>query len=67
MTFSIDVATSASVQTDSEPTDPTVAATVLVSLWQRNLIGLKVERFCNWQLASADAVAYLSGVNYAAA
>lgn len=60
----IDVSREASVQMDSAPTNPVVAATVLISLWQQNLIGIRAERFINWVKGRAAAVAYLSGVNW---
>lgn len=60
----IDVSREASVQMDGAPTDPVVAATVLISLWQQNLIGIRAERFVNWVKGRAAAVQYLSGVNW---
>ncbi len=61
----IDVSREATLQMDTAPTDPTVAATVLISLWQRNLIGLRAERYMNWQKRRSAAVQYISGANYA--
>lgn len=60
----IDISREATLQMDTEPTDPTVAATVLVSLWQRNLVGLRAERFINWQKRRDNAVGYISGAQY---
>lgn len=60
----IDVSREASVQMDDAPTDPVTASTVLVSLWQHNLIGIRAERFVNWVKGRAEAVQYLSGVNW---
>lgn len=60
----IDVSREASVQMDSAPTDPTDATTVLVSLWQRNLVGLKAERFITWLRARTAAVTYISAAAY---
>jgi HK97 family phage major capsid protein len=57
--LTIDVSREASVQMDSAPTDPPVAATVVVSLWQLNLIGIKAERFINWKRARLASVKYL--------
>ena len=56
----IDVSREASVQMDSAPTDVVDATTVYLSLWQRNLIGLKAERFITWKLARAAAVTYIT-------
>ena len=60
----ISVSRSATVQMDSTPTDPTVAATVLVSLYQMNLVGLRVTRFINWARGRASAARYISGATY---
>lgn len=62
----IDVSREASVQMDDAPTNPVTAATVLVSLWQHNLIGIRAERMINWVKARTAAVQYLSGVNWGA-
>jgi len=54
----IDVSREASVQMDSAPDNPPVATSVLVSLWQENLIGLRAERFVNWKRARTGSVQY---------
>lgn len=64
---SIDVSREASVQMDSVPATTTDATTVLVSLWQRNLIGLKAERFINWTRARTNSVTYLTAAAYTGA
>ena len=56
----IDASREASVQMDSAPTDTVDATTVYLSLWQRNLIGLKAERIITWKLARASAVTYIT-------
>ncbi len=56
------MSTEASLQMDSAPDNPTTATTVLVSLWQRNLVGFRAERTINWARRRPSAVAYLSGV-----
>jgi len=56
------MSTEASLQMDNAPDNPTTATTVLVSLWQRNLIGFRCERTINWARRRPSAVAYLSGV-----
>jgi HK97 family phage major capsid protein len=63
----IDVSREASVQMDSAPAAPPDATTVLVSLWQNNLVGLRAERFVNWKRGRDEAVKYVSGANYAPA
>lgn len=62
----IDASREASLQMDSAPTSPADATTVLVSLWQHNLVGLRAERFINWKRANANAVRYLTGAAYPA-
>ena len=49
---------------DDSPDNPTTATTVLVSLWQRNLVGIRAERYVNWVKARPASVQYLSGVNW---
>lgn len=61
---SIDVSREASIQMDSAPTNPTDATTVLVSLWQRNLVGLRAERMITWIRARTAAVTYISAAAY---
>jgi HK97 family phage major capsid protein len=61
--FSLDMSTEASLQMDSEPTD---GAAQLVSLWQTNRVGFKVERTMNFAKARAGAVAMIDTVNYTA-
>jgi HK97 family phage major capsid protein len=56
----VDVSREASVQMDSAPTDTVDATTVYLSLWQRNLVGLKAERFITWKLARAASVTYIT-------
>ena len=62
--FSLDISREASLQMDSAPDNPTTAATVLVSLWQRNLVGFRAERTINWAARRTSAVSYLTGVNW---
>lgn len=64
--FQIDLSREASVQMDSEPDNPTSASTVLVSFWQRNLVGFRAERTINWAKRRASAVAVLDDVNWGA-
>ncbi|MCY0330070.1 phage major capsid protein [Pseudomonas aeruginosa] len=63
----LSMSTEASLQMDNAPENPTTASTVLVSLWQRNLVGFRAERAINWARRRASAVAYLTGVNWGAA
>jgi HK97 family phage major capsid protein/HK97 family phage prohead protease len=62
----IDVSEQASVQMDDSPDDPTINTTVLISLWQNNLVGLRAERFINWAKARTGAVDRITSVAYVA-
>jgi HK97 family phage major capsid protein/HK97 family phage prohead protease len=60
----IDVSRDATVQMDSAPTDVVDATTVYLSLWQRNLVGLKAERMITWIRARTAAVRYITAAAY---
>lgn len=60
----LDASREASVQMDSAPDAPPLATTVLMSLWQNNMVGLRAERWINWQPRRAGAVAWISGAAY---
>lgn len=60
----LDVSSEASLQMDSAPTDPPVANTVFVSLWQMNMIGIRAERYINWGKRRSGAVQYITGTAY---
>jgi HK97 family phage major capsid protein/HK97 family phage prohead protease len=60
----VDVSREASVQMESVPDNPANATTVLTSLWQNNLVGLRAERFINWKRAKLEAVKYVTGASY---
>lgn len=62
--FEVDWSREASLQMDDNPDNPTSASTVLVSLWQRNLVGFLAERTINWARRRSEAVQLLSGVNW---
>jgi len=63
----IDASREASLEMLDNPTNSSAppTATSLVSLWQTNSIGIKAERFINWQKRRAQAVALVTGANYA--
>jgi HK97 family phage major capsid protein len=60
----IDVSTEASVQMETAPDSPQTASTVYASFWQRNLVGIRAERFITWTKARTDSVVYITGANY---
>lgn len=62
--FALDLSREASVQMDNAPDNPSTATTVMVSLWQRNLVGFRAERTINWKKRRTEAVQYLSGVKW---
>ena len=62
-TVEIDVTTKAALQLESTPTDPATASTVLTSLWQNNLVGLKCARFFG-AARLGESVAVINAVSY---
>jgi HK97 family phage major capsid protein/HK97 family phage prohead protease len=54
----IDVSREASLQMDTVLDNPPVATSLMQSLWQMNLVGLRAERFINWKKARAGVVQY---------
>lgn len=62
----VDSSGEASIQMDDSPTQDGLAGTgaSLVSLWQNNLLGIKVERFITWKKRRSTAAQYLSNVAY---
>ena len=61
----LDASNQASLQMDNAPTNPPTATTVMVSLWQMNMVGIRAERFINWTKRRAGAVQYITGAAYA--
>src|SRR5690606_128041 len=62
----LSMSTEASLQMDSTPDNPSTASTVMVSLWQRNLVGFRCEQTISWARRRTSAVAWLSGVSWGA-
>jgi HK97 family phage major capsid protein len=60
----IDVSREATLQLDSAPMSPPDATTVQINLWQHNLVGLRAERYINWQRARQQSVVYATGADY---
>jgi HK97 family phage major capsid protein/HK97 family phage prohead protease len=63
----IDVSREASLQLDSAPTEPTDATAVMTSLWQANLVALRVERWITWGKARSTAVDRITSAAYTGA
>lgn len=59
----LDASREASLQMDDAPAP---GATTLVSLWQNNMVGLRAERFINWQRRRPQAVGVITGADYGA-
>lgn len=57
----LDVSMEASLQMDGAPS---AGAQSLVSLWQNNMVGVRAERYINWQRRREAAVAILDSVLY---
>ncbi|CAI3795992.1 phage major capsid protein [Rheinheimera sp. MM224] len=62
----LSMSSEASLQMNNAPDSPATASTVMVSLWQTNMVGFRAERAINWSRRRASAVAYLTGVNWGA-
>jgi HK97 family phage major capsid protein/HK97 family phage prohead protease len=60
----IDVSREASVQMNDAPDNPQVATSLMTSLWQNNLVGLRAERFINWKRGLDAGVAVVTGAAY---
>jgi HK97 family phage major capsid protein len=58
------VATHTALQMDDAPDSPPTANTVLVGLWQHNLVGVGIDRYVYWQRRREGSVAYISGVPF---
>jgi HK97 family phage major capsid protein len=62
---SIDVSREATLQMNTAPDSPETASTVMINLWQHNMIAIKAERFINWKARRTTCCAYISGAKYA--
>jgi hypothetical protein len=60
----VDQTSVASLNMDSAPDSPPIAATAYVNLWQQNMVGLKVERFFGAKPVRANSVVIVTGANY---
>lgn len=61
---SVDVSREASLQMETTPDSPFTASTVMVSLWQHNMIGIRAERYITWLKRRSGAVQYINGAKY---
>jgi HK97 family phage major capsid protein len=58
----VNVSREGTVEMQTAPDSPVSASTVLVPLWQNNLVGIQVEQFLNWS-AGSNAVSVLTGMS----
>ena len=58
----LDASEHALVQMSDSPDSPPTASTTMTSLWQMNLVGLRLTRYLTWQLRRSDSVAMLVGL-----
>lgn len=66
--INVDVSEQASIEMSTTPLhgeESPVDGTVFKSLWQNNLVGLRVETFMTWKRSRASSVAWLNNVAYA--
>jgi HK97 family phage prohead protease len=61
----IDASREASLQMDSAPDSPETASTVMVSMWQHNMMAVKAERYINWTKRRSTAVGFIQNAKYA--
>ena len=60
----VDASNQASVNMDSAPDSPPSGTTVLVSLWQMNMTGIRAERWINWVKRRSTAVQFIQNAKY---
>jgi hypothetical protein len=63
-TIQLSATSEAIVQLDTAPDSPASGSSVMTSLWQANLTGLKAERVFGVQKLTSTGVAVLTGVAY---
>ena len=62
----LDISREASLQMNDAPDNPATATTVLVSLWQNNLVGIRAERFVTWLTRRTGVVQWIENAAYVA-
>jgi HK97 family phage major capsid protein len=60
----VDISREASVELQETPTEPSDATTVLTSLWQATLVGIRVERFITWGKVRSTSVDRITSAAY---
>jgi HK97 family phage major capsid protein len=62
--ISLDASKETSLEFESTPANPTIASTVLKSLWQTNLTAIRAEKMVAWKKARTNALRYISAAAY---
>lgn len=60
----IDASREASIQMETTPDSPATASTVLTSLWQHNMVGVRAERMVTWKKRRSTSVGYIQNAKY---
>ena len=60
----VSLSKNATIELADTPSSPPVAAGVMTSLWQENLIGVRAERYITWVKGRATAVSLVSPTAY---
>lgn len=66
--INVDISEQATIEMSTTPLsgeESPVDGSVMKSLWQNNLVGLRVETFMTWRRARSSSVAWIDGVAYA--
>lgn len=60
----IDASREASIQMETTPDSPATASTVLTSLWQHNMVGIRAERMVTWKKRRSESVGFIQNAKY---
>lgn len=60
----IDASNQASLQMESAPDSPATASTIMVSMFQQNMIAIRAERYINWVKRRSAAVQFIQNAKY---
>lgn len=63
----IDASREASIQMETTPDSPATASTVLTSLWQHNMVGIRAERMVTWKKRRSTSVGFIQNAKYSEA
>jgi hypothetical protein len=54
----VDISREAALQMNDTPDDPATASTIFTSLWDMNLVGVRLDRFVTWSVSETNAIAW---------